>query len=113
MMIYIVIVDSLFVGNTFLRWMHNDSRLSITPSANRNSFRVAIIVVQLPRVADYARYPKLGKRHSYRVAAADKPRNKRDQQRTPPQYSQRAYNYNPHRRHHVHRGHDVGDAYIY
>ena len=61
---------------------------SITPSANRNSFRVAIIVVQLPRVADYARNPGLGKRNSYRVAAADKPHNKRDQQRTPPQSSQ-------------------------
>ena len=24
MLIYIVIVDSLFVDNTFLRWMHND-----------------------------------------------------------------------------------------
>ena len=27
MLVYIVIVDSLFVGNTFLRWMHNDKSL--------------------------------------------------------------------------------------
>ena len=43
---------------------------SITPSANRNSYRVAIIVMQLPRVADYARNPGLGNRNSVRVAAA-------------------------------------------
>ena len=60
---------------------------SITPSANRNSFRVAIKVVLLPRVADYARNPGLGKRNSYRVAAADKPHNKSDKQCTPPQSS--------------------------
>ena len=27
MLIYIVIVDSLFVGNTFLQWMRNDENL--------------------------------------------------------------------------------------
>ena len=62
-------------------------KLSITPSANRNSYRVAIIVVQLPRVADYARNPGLGNRNSYRVAATVKPHNKSDKQRTPPQSS--------------------------
>ena len=50
MLIHIAIVDSPFVDNTFLRWMRNDSRLSITPSANRNSYRVASRVVFLPRV---------------------------------------------------------------
>ena len=33
--------------------------LQITPSANRNSYRVAIIVVPLPRVASFARNPGL------------------------------------------------------
>ena len=42
----------------------------LTPAANRNSNRVAIIVVSLPRVASFARNPGLGNRNSYRVAAA-------------------------------------------
>ena len=41
---------------------------NITPTAKRNSYRVAIIVVQLPRVACFARNPGLGKRNSVRVA---------------------------------------------
>ena len=40
------------------------------PTANRNSYRVAILVGRLPRVADYARNPGLWNRNSYRVAAA-------------------------------------------
>ena len=44
--------------------------LRVTPAANRNSYRVARLVVQLPRVAVFARNPGLGKRNSYRVAAA-------------------------------------------
>ena len=46
-------------------------QLRVTPTANRNSYRVAILVVQLPRVACFARNPGLGKRNSVRVAAAD------------------------------------------
>ena len=42
----------------------------ITPTAKRNSYRVARLVGRLPRVADYARNPGLGKRNSVRVAAA-------------------------------------------
>ena len=42
----------------------------VTPTANRNSYRVAILVGRLPRVACFARNPGLGKRNSYRVAAA-------------------------------------------
>ena len=44
--------------------------LRITPAANRNSYRVAMLVGQLPWVAVFARNPGLGKRNSYRVAAA-------------------------------------------
>ena len=44
--------------------------LRITPTAKRNSYRVARLVGRLPRVADYARNPGLGKRNSVRVAAA-------------------------------------------
>ena len=44
--------------------------LRVTPAANRNSYRVAMLVGQLPRVAAFARNPGLGKRNSYRVAAA-------------------------------------------
>ena len=44
--------------------------LRITPAANRNSYRVAMLVGLLPRVAVFARNPGLGKRNSYRVAAA-------------------------------------------
>ena len=43
--------------------------LRVTPTAKRNSYRVAILVGRLPRVADFARNPGLGKRNSYRVAA--------------------------------------------
>ena len=45
-------------------------RLSITPTANRNSYRVARLVGALPRVACFARNPGLGIRNSVRVAAA-------------------------------------------
>ena len=45
-------------------------RLSITPTAKRNSYRVAILVGQLPRVAGHARNPGLCNRNSYRAAAA-------------------------------------------
>ena len=61
--------------------------IEVTPTANRNTYSVARLVGLLPRVADFARNPGLGKRNSYRVAAADKLHNKRDQQRTPPQSS--------------------------
>ena len=44
--------------------------LRVTPTANRNSYRVAILVGRIPRVACFARNPGLGKRNSYRVAAA-------------------------------------------
>ena len=44
--------------------------LRVTPTAKRNSYRVARLVGRLPRVADFARNPGLGKRNSYRVAAA-------------------------------------------
>ena len=44
--------------------------LRVTPTANRNSYRVARLVGRLPRVACFARNPGLGKRNSYRVAAA-------------------------------------------
>ena len=47
-----------------------ESTLQVTPTAKCNSYRVAILVGRLPRVADYARNPGLGKRNSYRVAAA-------------------------------------------
>ena len=43
---------------------------AVTPTAKRNSYRVARLVGRLPRVADYARNPGLGKRNSVRVAAA-------------------------------------------
>ena len=44
-------------------------QLKITPTAKRNSYRVAWLV-GLPRVACFARNPGLGKRNSVRVAAA-------------------------------------------
>ena len=44
--------------------------LRVTPTANRNSYRVAILVGRLPRVACFARNPGLGNRNSVRVAAA-------------------------------------------
>ena len=42
----------------------------VTPTAKRNSVRVARLVGQLPRVACFARNPELGNRNSYRVVAA-------------------------------------------
>ena len=42
--------------------------LRVTPTAKRNSDRVARLVGRLPRVACFARNPGLGKRNSYRVA---------------------------------------------
>ena len=44
--------------------------LQVTPTAKRNSVRVARLVGSVPRVACFARNPGLGKRNSYRVAAA-------------------------------------------
>ena len=44
--------------------------LWVTPTAKRNSYRVAILVGRLPRVACFARNPGLGNRNSVRVAAA-------------------------------------------
>ena len=44
------------------------NQLSITPTAKRNSYRVAILVGQLPRVAGHARNPGLCNRNSVRVA---------------------------------------------
>ena len=44
--------------------------LRVTPTANRNSCRVARLVGCLPRVACFARNPGLGNRNSVRVAAA-------------------------------------------
>ena len=46
-----------------------ENTLQVTPTAKRNSYRVAILVGRLPRVACFARNPGLGKRNSYRVAA--------------------------------------------
>ncbi len=43
-------------------------QLSITPTAKRNSYRVAILVGALPRVAGHARNPGLCNRNSVRVA---------------------------------------------
>ena len=43
-------------------------QLSITPTAKRNSYRVAILVGTLPRVAGHARNPGLCNRNSVRVA---------------------------------------------
>ena len=45
-----------------------ENTLQVTPTAKRNSYRVAILVGRLPRVACFARNPGLGKRNSYRVA---------------------------------------------
>ena len=45
-------------------------QLSITPTAKRNSYRVAILVGELPRVAGHARNPGLCNRNSVRVAGA-------------------------------------------
>ena len=45
-----------------------ENTLQVTPTAKRNSYRVAILVGRLPRVACFARNPGLGNRNSYRVA---------------------------------------------
>ena len=45
-----------------------ENTLQVTPTAKRNSYRVAILVGHLPRVACFARNPGLGNRNSYRVA---------------------------------------------
>ena len=45
-----------------------ENTLQVTPTAKRNSYRVAILVGRLPRVASFARNPGLGKRNSFRVA---------------------------------------------
>ena len=45
-----------------------ENTLQVTPTAKRNSVRVARLVGRLPRVASFARNPGLGKRNSYRVA---------------------------------------------
>ena len=45
-----------------------ENTLQVTPTAKRNSYRVAILVGRLPRVACFARNPGLGKRNSFRVA---------------------------------------------
>ena len=45
-----------------------ENTLQVTPMAKRNSYRVAILVGRLPRVACFARNPGLGKRNSFRVA---------------------------------------------
>ena len=47
-----------------------ENTLQVTPTAKRNSYRVAILVGRLPRVASFARNPGLGNCNSYRVAAA-------------------------------------------
>ena len=47
-----------------------ENTLQVTPTAKRNSVRVAWFLGGIPRVADFARNPGLGKRNSYRVAAA-------------------------------------------
>ena len=61
-----VILNLIIITSPFLPII----LLRVTPTANRNSYRVARLVVQLPRVAVFARNPGLGKRNSYRVAAA-------------------------------------------
>ena len=43
-------------------------RLSITPTAKRNTYSVAMLAGVLPRVAGHARNPGLWNRNSYRVA---------------------------------------------
>ena len=45
-----------------------ENTLQVTPTAKRNSYRVAILVGRLPRVACFARNPGLRNRNSYRVA---------------------------------------------
>ena len=61
--IFLFILLMAYSRNWYTPWL-------LTPTAKRNSYRVARIVGRLPRVADYARNPGLGKRNSVRVAAA-------------------------------------------
>ena len=61
-----VILNLIISTNPFLAII----LLQVTPTAKRNSYRVAILVGRLPRVASFARNPGLGKRNSVRVAAA-------------------------------------------
>ena len=59
-----IIQLSIFSTNTFLAII----LLQVTPTAKRNSYRVAILVGALPRVAGHARNPGLCNRNSVRVA---------------------------------------------
>ena len=47
---------------------HSIILVRVTPTAKRNSYRVATLVGRLPRVASFARNPGLGNRNSVRVA---------------------------------------------
>ena len=51
-----------------------ESTLQVTPTAKRNSVRVATLVGRLPRVACYARNPGLGKRNSITFPRRNAPR---------------------------------------
>ena len=59
-----VILNLIISTNPFLAII----LLQVTPSAKRNSYRVAILVGALPRVAGHARNPGLCNRNSVRVA---------------------------------------------
>ena len=59
-----VILNLIISTNPFLAII----LLQVTPTAKRNSYRVAILVRALPRVAGCARYPGLCNRNSVRVA---------------------------------------------
>ena len=57
--------------NSYLRRpnpFHTIILVRVTPTAKRNSYRVATLVGRLPRVASCARNPGLGNRNSVRVA---------------------------------------------
>ena len=65
MRLAVAVIPNLIIStNTFLAII----LLQVTPSANRNSYRVAIFVGALPRVAGCARNPGLWNRNSVRVA---------------------------------------------
>ena len=59
-----VILNLIISTNPFLAII----LLQVTPTAKRNSYRVAILVGALPRVAGHARNPGLCNRNSVRVA---------------------------------------------
>ena len=59
-----VILNLIISTNPFLAII----LLQVTPTAKRNSYRVAILVRVLPRVAGCARNPGLCNRNSVRVA---------------------------------------------